>query len=233
MVSAIGFTSLFNAGGTVATAALIFDLDGVLVDSEILIGHVVSEALSALDIDLTPRDYHSRFHYVRLERMAEIISAEQGVVLPKNFVLQLRKRLDATYATDLVAIPGVEAMLRAVTQPVAVASGSTPEGIDFKLRRTGLYGFFAPHIYSIFDVNARRKPAPDVFLHTAAQLGLTPGDCVVIEDAAAGVTAGVAAGMRVLGFTGGGHAYPGLPEKLMNAGAAAVFDDMGDLIKLT
>ena len=98
-----------------ATAALIFDLDGVLVDSELLIGHAVSDALSALDIDLTPRDYHSRFHYVRLERMAEIISAEQGVVLPKDFVLQLRKRLDATYATDLVAMPGAEAMLRAVT----------------------------------------------------------------------------------------------------------------------
>jgi HAD superfamily hydrolase (TIGR01509 family) len=216
----------------VTTAALIFDLDGVLVDSEVLIGHVVSATLSAFDIDLIPSDYHARFHYVRLERMAETISAEHGVFFPKNFVPKLRQRLDAAYATDLTTVPGVEAMLQAVTQPVAVASGSTPEGIDFKLRRTGLYDFFAPHIYSIFDVGARRKPAPDVFLHTAAQLGLAPGDCVVIEDAAAGVTAGIAAGMRVFGFTGGGHAYPGLPEKLLDAGAAVVFDNMGDLITL-
>lgn len=213
-----------------ATAALIFDLDGVLVDSEFLIGREVSAALRAFDIDLNPSDYHARFHYVRLERMADTISAEHGVALPEDFVRQLRQRLDAAYAADLNAVPGVEAMLRAVTQPVAVASGSVPEGIDMKLRRAGLYEFFAPHIYSVFDVGAARKPAPDVFLYTAAQLGLAPADCVVIEDAAAGVTAGVAAGMRVLGFAGGGHAYPGLSEKLLDAGAAIVFDDMADLI---
>jgi HAD superfamily hydrolase (TIGR01509 family) len=216
----------------VATAALIFDLDGVLVDSELLIGCAVSTALSAFDIDLIPSDYHARFHYVPLERMAKTISAEHGIVFPEDFVPQLRQRLDAAYATNLIAVPGVEAMLRSVTQPVAVASGSAPEGIDLKLRRTGLYDFFAPHIYSVFDVGARRKPAPDVFLHTAAQLGLAPGDCVVIEDAAAGVTAGIAAGMRVLGFTGGGHAYVGLSEKLLEAGAAVVFDDMDHLITL-
>ena len=212
------------------TAALIFDLDGVLVDSELLIGREVSAALSAFDIDLKPGDYHARFHYVRLERMADAISAEHDVNLPEDFVPQLRERLNAAFAADLNAVPGVEAMLRAVTQPVAVASGSVPEGIDLKLRLTGLYEFFAPHIYSVFDVGAARKPAPDVFLYTAAKLGLAPADCVVVEDAAAGVTAGIAAGMRVLGFTGGGHAYPGLSEKLLDAGAAVVFDDMDDLI---
>ena len=212
------------------TAALIFDLDGVLVDSELIIGREVSVALSAFDIELNPSDYHARFHYVRLERVADAISVEHGVALPEDFVPQLRQRLNAAFAADLNAVPGVEAMLRAVTQPVAVASGSVPEGIDLKLRRTGLYEFFAPHIYSVFDVGAARKPAPDVFLYTAAQLGLAPADCVVIEDAAAGVSAGVAAGMRVLGFSGGGHAYPGLSEKLRDAGAAVVFDDMADLI---
>jgi HAD superfamily hydrolase (TIGR01509 family) len=214
----------------VTTAALIFDLDGVLVDSELIIGREVSVALSAFDIELNPSDYHARFHYVRLERVADAISVEHGVALPEDFVPQLRQRLNAAFAADLNAVPGVEAMLRAVTQPVAVASGSVPEGIDLKLRRTGLYEFFAPHIYSVFDVGAARKPAPDVFLYTAAQLGLAPADCVVIEDAAAGVSAGVAAGMRVLGFSGGGHAYPGLSEKLRDAGAAVVFDDMADLI---
>jgi HAD superfamily hydrolase (TIGR01509 family) len=214
----------------VTTAALIFDLDGVLVDSELLIGREVSAALSAFGIDLKPTDYHARFHYIRLERMADAISAEHSVALPEDFVPQLRERLNTVFAADLTAVPGVETMLRTVTQPVAVASGSVPEGIDMKLRRTGLYEFFAPHIYSVFDVGAARKPAPDVFLYTAAQLGLAPTDCVVIEDAAAGVTAGVAAGMRVLGFAGGGHSYPGLSEKLRDAGAAVVFDDMGDLI---
>jgi HAD superfamily hydrolase (TIGR01509 family) len=216
----------------VATAALIFDLDGVLVDSELLIGREVSAALRPFNIDLPPGDYHPRFHYVRLERMAETISAEHGVALPDDFVPQLRKRLNVAYASDLEAVPGAEAMLRAVTHPVAVASGSVPEGIDLKLRRTGLYDFFAPHIYSVFDVGAARKPAPDVFLYTAEKLGLAPADCIVVEDASAGVTAGIAAGMRVLGFTGGGHAYPGLSEKLKSAGAAEVFDDLADLVTL-
>ncbi len=214
------------------TAALIFDLDGVLVDSERLIGHTVSAALESYGIDLKPSDYHQRFHYIRLEHMADAIAAEHDVRLPEDFVPQLRKRLNESYASDLNAVPGVEAMLRAVTLPVAIASGSAPEGIDLKLRQTGLYDFFAPHIYSVFEVGGHRKPAPDVFLHAAAQLGIPPANCVVIEDAAAGVTAGIAAGMRVLGFTGGGHGYPGLTEKLRAAGADVVFDDMSALTKL-
>lgn len=215
-----------------AIAALIFDLDGVLVDSELLIGHAVSAALGEHGIALSPGDYHTRFHYVRLEKMAAAMAAEHTVALPDDFVPQLRKRLNTMYATELRAVPGAESMLRAVSHPVAVASGSVPEGIDLKLKQTGLYEFFAPHIYSIFDVGARRKPAPDVFLHTAKQMNVAPADCVVVEDAAPGVAAGVAAGMRVLGFTGGGHAYTGLAEKLHDAGADVVFDKMDDLIAL-
>jgi len=216
----------------VAATALIFDLDGVLVDSESLIGHAVSAALREHGITLDPGDYHTSFHYVRLEKMAEAMAAAHDVALPSDFVPELRRRLNVSYATELRAVPGVDAMLCAVTQRLAVASGSVPEGIDLKLKTTGLYDFFAPHIYSVFEVGARRKPAPDVFLHTAKQMNLAPEDCVVVEDAAPGVAAGVAAGMRVLGFTGGGHAYPGLAEKLHDAGAAVVFDRMEDLTDL-
>jgi len=217
---------------SVAATALIFDLDGVLVDSELLIGQAVSAALREHGIALDAVDYHTRFHYVRLEKMAEAVAAEHGIALPADFVPELRRRLNVSYATELRAVSGVEDMLRAVTQPLAVASGSVPDGIDLKLKTTGLYEFFAPHIYSVFEVGARRKPAPDVFLHTAKQMNLTPDDCVVVEDAAPGVAAGVAAGMRVLGFTGGGHAYPGLAEKLHDAGAAVVFDRMEELVGL-
>ncbi|NQV80067.1 MAG: HAD family phosphatase [Alphaproteobacteria bacterium] len=213
------------------TAALIFDLDGVLVDSEVLIGQEVCSALAVHGYALDPTDYHAKFHCVRLERMAEKVMQESEIFLPDDFVIQLRARLDVVYATDLSAVAGVEDMLRDVGLPVAVASGSVPAGIDLKLKRTGLYDFFAPHVYSVSEV-ANRKPAPDVFLLAAKRLGVAPENCVVIEDAAPGVVAGVAAGMRVLGFTGGGHDYPALADKLRDAGADIVFDDMRQLTAL-
>ncbi|MEQ8246990.1 MAG: HAD family phosphatase [Alphaproteobacteria bacterium] len=207
------------------TAAVIFDLDGVLVDSERLIGHAVCAALAVHGYALDPDRYHERFHYVRLEHMAEQVMEESGIALPADFIARLRARLQDAYETDLNAVAGAAEMLRALGLPVAVASGSVPEGIDLKLKRTGLYDFFAPHVYSVFEVG-NRKPAPDVFLFAAERLGVAPEDCVVVEDAAPGVVAGRAAGMRVLGFTGGGHDYRGLSDKLRAAGAETVFADL-------
>lgn len=213
------------------TDAVIFDLDGVLVDSETVVAREACAAMAEHGCALTPADYHARFHYVRLERVAAMVGEEFGLTLPEDFVPRLRARLDETFGRDLAAIAGVPEMLRALDRPRAVASGSTPEGIALKLRCTALYDLFAPHIYSVFEV-ARRKPAPDVFLHAAGRLGVAASACVVVEDAVPGVLAGVAAGMRVLGFTGGGHVYPALAASLAEAGADAVFDDMRELPNL-
>lgn len=220
-----------GADDTDMTTAVIFDLDGVLVDSERLIGHEVCAALTVHGYALDPNRYHERFHYVRLEHMAEQVMDESGIVLPDDFIARLRARLQEAYQTDLNAVAGAADMLRTIGLPVAVASGSVPEGIDLKLKRTGLYDFFAPHAYSVFEVG-NRKPAPDVFLFAAERLGVAPEACVVVEDAAPGVVAGKAAGMRVLGFTGGGHDYPGLAGKLRDAGAETVFADLSELRNL-
>ncbi len=213
------------------TNAVIFDLDGVLVDSERLIAREVCRALTENGYPLDPVTYHTRFHYVPLERMAEIVAEESGLSLPADMIAGVRVRLAEAYVSDLRAVDGVFEMLKRIAVPVAVASGSVPEGIDQKLRRTELYAFFAPHIYSSVTI-AARKPAPDIYLHAAERLGVAPENCVAVEDAAPGVQAGVAAGMRTLGFTGGGHDYPELAGRLREAGAHAVFDDMRELIDL-
>lgn len=210
------------------TKAVIFDLDGVLVDSERLIAREVCAALGAHGYQLDALTYHRRFHYVPLERMAETVAAESGIALPDDMVPTLRKRLDAVYAAELRAVDGATELLDALAVPVAVASGSVPEGIDMKLRGTGLYDFFDPHIYSVFGIG-RRKPAPDIYLHAAERLGLSARDCMAVEDAAPGVAAGVAAGMRTIGFIGGGHDYPELEGRLRDAGAETVIADIRSL----
>lgn len=116
-----------------------------------------------------------------------------------------RARLRQRFSDELRAIPGIHAALAAldgVTQ--AVASSSTPARLEQTLRLTGLWDAFAPHVYSATQVD-RGKPAPDLFLHAAARLGVAPADCVVVEDSTAGIRAAQAAGMRVIAFLGGSH----------------------------
>jgi HAD superfamily hydrolase (TIGR01509 family) len=133
----------------------------------------------------------------------------------------LSDRLDAAFATELRAMPGIEAAFERIACPVCVASSSDPRRIERSLRLTGLFSRFHPHLYSAKHV-ARGKPAPDLFLHAAAQMHADPRACVVIEDSIAGVTAGAAAGMNVIGFTAGSHCPSGHGATLRQAGAATI-----------
>jgi HAD superfamily hydrolase (TIGR01509 family) len=119
-------------------------------------------------------------------------------------------------------------MLTALPQRRCVASSSAPERLRHSLSLTGLLRCFEPHVFSATEV-ARGKPAPDLFLFAAASMQVAPVGCVVIEDSVPGVQAAVAAGMRAIGFTGGGHCRPGHAERLRAAGAAAVTDAMAAL----
>lgn len=123
---------------------------------------------------------------------------------------------------------GVEALASRLEGPKAVASSGRVEKLASKLRMTGLYDLFAPHIYSAEQVGIG-KPAPDLFLLAAKSIGCPPETCVVIEDSLNGVQAGVAAGMTVWGFTGGGHADDGLADRLRGAGAHAVFANFTEI----
>ena len=208
-------------------AALIFDCDGVLVDSERI--HVAEEIalLAELGLIYERSEYLTRFVGLGLpEFHAELARDHQAAGLGP-FPTDFRSRLDARawprIEADLVALPGAEALARKFAGAKAVASSSATKRLARKLQLVGFSDLFAPHIYSTSQV-AHSKPAPDLFLFAASRLGAPADTCLVIEDSVNGVLAAKAAGMTAFGYTGGGHADPGLGDRLLNAGARACFD---------
>ena len=208
---------------------LICDCDGVLVDSETLICRIDAEELTASGIlAITADEVVRRFTGVSQTDMWRIIEAETGRPIPPDFDGRVSERVRAAMLGGLEALPGVHAAIEALPLPRCVASGSRPDKLVHALEVTGLYGLFAPHVFSAVEVD-RGKPAPDLFLLAAARMNADPARCCVVEDSIAGVTAGVAAGMTVIGFTGGSHCGAGHAARLRQAGAAAVVGGWGEI----
>ena len=206
---------------------LIFDCDGVLVDSESLSCRIDAEFLTQIGIPYTAEEIARQFLGVSLKTMIARIEAERGCRLPDDFSERLNSILFARFETDLKPIEGVREAILSLPYPRCVASSSVPERIALSLRITGLSDLF-DDIFSSTQV-PRGKPAPDLFLHAASNMKARPEDCLVIEDSVAGVQAALAAGMRVIGFTGGGHCGPEHAEKLRQAGAPLVLQRMSQL----
>lgn len=206
---------------------LIFDCDGVLVDSEMLSCRIDAEFLTEIGVPYTAEDIATQFLGVSLKTMISRIEAERDCKLPDDFSEQLNRILFQRFETDLKPIEGVRDAILSLPYPRCVASSSIPERIALSLRVTGLSDLF-DDIFSSTQV-PRGKPAPDLFFHAAAQMNVSPAECVVIEDSTAGVQAAIAAGMRVIGFVGGSHCGPGHAEKLRQAGAHTIIGRMADL----
>ncbi|MGB3624828.1 MAG: HAD family hydrolase [Henriciella sp.] len=211
--------------------AVIFDCDGVIIDSERIIVDTHLQLLGELGLAY-PRDVHiSRFMGIHNRDYHAALAADakaQGLDWPEDVPARLRARTWARYETELQPIEGVADFAGRLACPMAVASSSETASLDIKLRMTGLHDLFAPHIYS-GDLVEHGKPAPDLFLHAARQLETDPTQCLVIEDSPNGVKAGRAAGMTVIGFTGGGHADAGLAARLDEAGAHIVSTSFEDV----
>jgi HAD superfamily hydrolase (TIGR01509 family) len=206
---------------------LIFDCDGVLVDSEPLACEVDADVLAGLGLPYTADDIAREFVGKSMRDMISRIEADHGCALPPDFAEQINRALFARFETDLKPIAGIREAVLSLPYPRCVASSSVPERIALSLRVTGLADLF-DHVFSATQV-PRGKPAPDLFLHAARGMSTRPADCLVIEDSTAGVQAACAAGMRVIGFAGGGHCGPGHAEKLRNVGAPLILDRMADL----
>ncbi|WP_210497252.1 HAD family hydrolase [Microvirga antarctica] len=206
---------------------LIFDCDGVLVDSEALACAVDAEVLTALGVPFTADEIAARFIGVSQKDMIARIEAERACTLPADFPDRLNRTLYARMETELRPIAGIREAIAALPFRRCVASSSLPERIAFSLRLTGLADLFED-IFSASEV-AHGKPAPDLFLHAAAQMGFAPSACLVVEDSLAGIAAARAAGMAVIGFAGGGHCGPGHADRLRAAGAQYVIDAMANL----
>ena len=203
---------------------VIFDCDGVLVDSEVISCRAHAETLTRHGYPITAEQVLERFLGVSDREARQTIEREMGRELPDDFEAQMKQAALQRYTGELGAIPNIGEAIDAIRLQ-CVASSGTPEKIHHGLTCAGLYDQLAPHIFSATQVS-RGKPAPDLFLFAAEQMKAQPARCLVIEDSVPGVTGGCAAGMTLLGFHGGSHCPPGHAEMLRAAGATFTFDDM-------
>jgi HAD superfamily hydrolase (TIGR01509 family) len=212
--------------------AVIFDCDGVLVDSEVIALRVEIAFLAEIGLIYERDEFAERFlGHTMAEFYAQLGEDHRrrlGCPLPEDFPTHLGARLKAEMEAGVGAVAGVHAVVAAIAQPKAVASSSGVAPLTTKLRKVGLFDLFAPHIYS-GEVVARSKPWPDLYLHAAAQLGVEPQRCVAVEDSINGVRAAAAAGMHTIGFLGGGHCPASHGARLRAAGAHDVVDHMDAL----
>jgi HAD superfamily hydrolase (TIGR01509 family) len=208
---------------------LIFDCDGVLVDSELLEHAVDAELLVPFGYGASADQLLRRFVGIARRDMYEAMFGELKREVPAGLLEERERRVWARCTSDLEAVPGVELALEALADaPKCVASSSLPDKLWMKLEATGLAHHFAPHIFSTALV-ARGKPAPDIYLHAAQATGHPADACIVIEDSRHGIAGARVAGMRTVGFAGGGHATEGLRQELRDAGASIVISHMRDL----
>jgi len=206
---------------------VIFDCDGVLVDSEPIINRAHAEVLTACGYPITENVLVERFCGMSDPEMLEIIEREWGCALPVSYAERVGLMVEAGFRS-LAPIEGVAEALDSLRLPICVASSSSLEQIHKKLEITGLLGRFGEHLFSATMV-ARGKPAPDLFLYAAQNLMTAPNRCLVIEDSPAGIDAALAAGMTAIGFSGGSHCGPEHGVRLQRHGAALVMDDMLEL----
>ncbi len=213
-----------------APSLIIFDCDGVLVDSEIIAAEVDAALLTEAGYPISAEDMAERFAGLTWQDILLSVEREAGIPLSASLLDKSEKLLDERLKNEVQAVEDIVEVVSALKLPKCICSNSSSERLKLMLERVGLYELFAPHIFSAKEVGAKKtKPAPDVFLYAAQQFGVDPKDAIVIEDSVHGIHGARAAGMRVIGFTGGAHTYPGHADKLTDAGAETVIHRHKDL----
>ncbi|GGK33578.1 beta-phosphoglucomutase [Deinococcus malanensis] len=209
-----------------AFGAVLFDLDGVLIDSELLANRVWIEVLAEHGLSLTPHAFMKGAIGQTLTGVFDWLRTEHAWDRPASFETSLDTRLLQAFQT-VTALPGAEQSLRSLQAagiPTAVVSNSQRDRLHLKLQAAGLADLAGHHVYDPAHVQGRGKPLPDLYLVAAARLGVQPERCLVIEDSVLGVQAGVAAGATVWGLLAGGHMHGGSSRELAEAGAAHTLD---------
>jgi HAD superfamily hydrolase (TIGR01509 family) len=203
-----------------ALQLVIFDCDGVLVDSERIAIRVEAGILGRLGMPLSETEIVERFVGRSPSVMRAAVEEHLGRPLPADWDTEFRALYEEAYAAGLRPVDGITDALDEIALPTCVASSSEPGPLRHKLELTGLYDRFAGRIFSASAVRAG-KPAPDVFLHAAARMGVRPEACAVVEDSRAGVMAARAAGMDVFAYAGSVT-----PSAWLEGDRTTVFDDM-------
>jgi HAD superfamily hydrolase (TIGR01509 family) len=212
--------------------AVIFDCDGVLIDSESIAHDVEIAALGKIGLTYDEDEFRAKYQGVAVKEWAEGLNADHlarfGTTLPAGFIQALSAEITRSILSEIRPIAGAVSAVKSIRLAKAVASSSPRHELIGKIAGLGLTEEFHPHIYAGDDVS-RGKPAPDLFIHTATRIGIAPSNCLVIEDSIHGVAAGIAAGMTVWGFVGGPHCLPNQADRLRKAGANTIFPHMDEI----
>ncbi|GGF15997.1 haloacid dehalogenase [Aliidongia dinghuensis] len=210
---------------------IIFDCDGVLVDSEVLACQVEIEVLHGLGHPISLAEFARRAVGRSRKDNWAMLEAHWGRPLPGDYTEQVQARLFERFRAELTPVAGMPELVRRITGSRCVASSSPPDRLALTLALCGYAPLFEGAAFSAAEVRAG-KPAPDLFLHAAARRGAEPRHCVVVEDSVPGILAAKAAGMRAIGFCGGGHCAPDHAASLRAAGADEIAADAAALARL-
>ena len=211
--------------------AVIFDCDGVLVDSEPITNRVLAEMLGEIGWHISAQETMRRFVGKTVKDEAALIEARTGFRVTPEWLAQFRARRNAALEAELLGITGapsaVKALHDALDGVIAVASGADRHKVEMQLAKVGIFEYFEGRIFSGHEM-PRNKPHPDVYLAAAYGLQVEPARCAIVEDTVTGATAGIAAGATVFGYCPNavGHSHA---EAMRSAGVAAIFHDMAAL----
>ncbi|WP_157014995.1 HAD family hydrolase [Mesorhizobium xinjiangense] len=208
---------------------VIFDCDGVLVDSEIIAARVEASLITAAGFEISAEEIASNYAGLTFRDILLRLEAEAQIPFQANLIDKAETAVDERLKREVRMIDGAGQAVLSVQGPRCICSNSTPERLDAMLTRTGLKSLFGEHVFSSAATPSKRpKPAPDVFLYAAEKMGAEPAETFVVEDSVHGIAGAKAAGMRVIGFTGGSHTYPGHADRLTEAGAETVINRWSD-----
>ncbi|KSV81903.1 hypothetical protein N183_15425 [Sinorhizobium sp. Sb3] len=209
---------------------VIFDCDGVLVDSEIIGIKIETELLRIAGYEISVERMTERFAGMNWKDILLILEHESGLKLMGALLDKTETELDARLPTEVEAIAGVRRVLEELRYQRCVCSNTKKPRLEAMLTKVGLKDFFGERIFSAKDLGeGRSKPKPDIFLFGAHRMGFDPSQTVVVEDSVHGVQAARTAGMAVIGFTGGSHTFPTHAENLRRAGASLIVSHMSDV----
>lgn len=197
---------------------IIFDCDGILVDSETIANQVLLSMSASFGLKMTMAEATKKFNGRRLKRIFEIIEELTNKKLPDGFETEFRKQTFEAFKTDLKPVQGVQEFIEKLTIPYCVASSGPTEKIILNLTTTGLLHKFENKIFSSYEINSW-KPEPEIFLHACKQMGFKKEECIVIEDSVAGVIAGVTGGFKVFALANENNA-----QDLISEGAAVFYN---------
>ena len=217
--------------------AIIFDFDGVLLESELELNRLTAEFLTELGHPTSLEDSLRHFMGLTGREVIEVIEARIGAELPDEFHRRMKESGTRALEEGIAAVAGAIDFVRSLPDslPKAVASSSSTKWISGHLRHLGLEDAFGDHLYSGREHVERGKPAPDLYLHAAGQLGVAIGHCVILEDSTVGVAGALASGARVIGLAAGSHCLDGHDQRLRELGVREIahsFDDVRRLLDL-